>query len=186
MRIFRNITATIALSVAALVSSGTPALAVSPPEEICGAWESPTYFQTSFTYGRVSHRPCVVHTATLVKARTEFRLDWPGVCSVGDGIGCDPRFFTKQEKLAFDDLDVRVWWELPNGVRGYNESYPVGDDETLDEGTWGGEHIRVSESPWLERIPGSYSVTSQVRVNIDNDGAGKTALNKSQPLVAEL
>lgn len=166
------------VAVGALVGAAGPASAAEL-KEACGPWENATYFQTKWTYGRVSQRPCLMwyNNDNQVMARAEFRLDWPTECTVSPD--CTIRAATKARELAFDDIFIGVEWNFngQTGKQGRNVGH-VNLPVTLENG----EYIYVSTSQWMPHPVGNYSVSAQVGVDIDNDGGGWTYLPKTPEL----
>jgi hypothetical protein len=122
-RTLRSALAIFALALSAVTIPATPAVA-AVTTTICGAggqYVNEAIMQTSTRWGRAGERVCFEYSDTQVRARAQFRIDWPSNCTLSLGYNagstsCPSRVLTKLGRLHFYKVQIPVRWAGPDGA----------------------------------------------------------------------
>jgi hypothetical protein len=86
-----------------------------------GLYVNEAIMQTSTRWGRAGERVCWEYSDTQMRARADFRIDWPSNCTLNLGYkagstGCPTQVVTKLGRLNFHEIQIPVRWAGPDGV----------------------------------------------------------------------
>ncbi|WP_344505192.1 hypothetical protein [Dactylosporangium maewongense] len=174
-----------ALAVAAglVVTAGAgPASAAGERKSMCSAYTNFTIWQTSNEWARVSERTCVdwINYGNQVRARGEFRIDWPVDCSVSlpPGASCPLSRLTKAKNLALHELQVSIGWNLAGrvsqGTCTWKKQYRAPSVLTTTAPTFN------CQSNWYSHPRGTYTAWTSAMGDVMSDGDGWRTLPRDQ------